>query len=210
MSQLYLAFDCETGGLEPKLTDILTLYMAIMDEEFKILEELDLKLKPNTGLPRAEAGALRVNKIDLQAHMANPDTITYLEAKEKIVAMVKRHLKKNGRYSNIRPLGYNVTFDIDFVQEHILPAQEWNAMIHYGKVDPKGYTEFLKDAGWWPKALGTLVSVVEYLGIPMRDAHNAKEDTLMTVEVYKRQLDLMRSKKENGSSQDLISLLESE
>lgn len=210
MSQLYVPFDCETGGLAPKDADLLTLYIAVMDEDFKILEELNLKLKPNSGLPRADAGALRVNKIDLQAHMADPETITYAEAKEKIVAMLKRHLKKTGRYSNLRPLGYNVSFDIDFVQEHILPASEWNAILHYGKIDPKGYTEFFKDAGWWPRDLGTLVSVVEFLGIPMRGAHNAKEDTLMTVEVYKKMLDLMRSKKENGSSQDLISLLEAE
>jgi len=210
MSKVTLAFDCETGGLDPKQADILTLYMGILDEDFKVLEELDLKLKPNSGLPRADAGALKVNKIDLQAHLANPDTITYAQAKELIVPFLKRHLKKTGRYSNIRPLGYNVTFDIDFVQEHILPTPEWNAIVHYGRIDPKGYTEFFKDAGWWPSDLGTLVSVVEFLGIPMRGAHNAKEDTLMTIEVYKKMLDLMRSKKENGSSQDLISLLEAE
>lgn len=210
MSKVYLAFDCETGGLDPKNADVLTLYMGILDEEFKILEELDLKLKPNSGFPRADAGALRVNKIDLQAHMSNPDTITYAQAKELIVPFLKRHLKKNGRYSNIRPLGYNVIFDINFVQAHILPAGEWDAIVHYGKIDPKGYAELFKDSGWWPSDLGTLVSVVQFLQIPMRDAHNAKEDTLMTVEVYKKMLDIMRSKKENGSNQDLISLLEAE
>ena len=67
MSKVTLAFDCETGGLDPKQADILTLYMGILDEDFKVLEELDLKLKPNSGLPRADAGALKVNKIDLQA-----------------------------------------------------------------------------------------------------------------------------------------------
>jgi DNA polymerase III epsilon subunit-like protein len=58
--------------------------------------------------------------------------------------------------------------------------------------------------------LGSLSTVVEYLGIPKRPAHNAKEDTLMTVDVYKKWLDIMKSKKDAGNSQDLISLLEAE
>lgn len=210
MSQIYLPFDCETGGLNAKSADLLTLYMAIMDENFQILEELDLKLKPEGRLPVCEAGALRVNGINVEAHLANPSTITYSEANKQITAMIRRHLKKTGRFSNIRPLGYNVDFDIKFVQEHILPEDEWNSMIHYGKIDPKGYVELFKDAGWFPRDLGTLVSVVDYLQVPKRGAHNAKEDTLMTVDVYKKIIEMLKNKKENGSSQDLISLLEAE
>jgi DNA polymerase III epsilon subunit-like protein len=210
MSALFMPFDSETGGLNPKNADMLTLYMAIMDEEFKILDELDLKLKPDTGFPRADAGALRVNGIDLQAHMADPATITYGEAKKLIVAMIKKHLKKNGRYSNIRPLGQNVPFDIGFVQEHVLPKDEWDSMIHYALIDTKTCTDFLKDCGWFPRDLGSLGSVVDYLQLPKRNAHNAKEDTLMCVDVYKKLLEIMRAKKENGATQDLISLLEAE
>lgn len=207
---IYMAFDSETGGLNAKDADMLTLYMSILDEDFKLLGDLDLRLKPDSGLIRADAGALRVNKIDLQEHMANPATVTYSEAKKQIIAFLKQHHKKIGRYNNLRPLGYNVDFDIKFVQEHVLPENEWNMFMHYGKIDPKGYVDLFKDSGWWPKDLGTLQSVVEYLGIPKRNAHNAKEDTIMTVDVYKKMIELMKSKKENGSSQDLISLLEAE
>lgn len=205
-----MAFDSETGGLNAKHADMLTLYMGIFDEDFKLIEELDLKLKPDSGLPRADAGALRVNKINIQQHVSDPATITYSEAKNKVIAFLKRHHKKTGRFNNLIPLGYNVDFDIKFVQEHVLPEDEWNMFMHYGKIDPKGYVDLFKDSGWWPKELGPLVSVVEYLQIPMRDAHNAKEDTLMTIEVYKKMIDLMKSKKSNGSTQDLISLLEAE
>jgi DNA polymerase III alpha subunit (gram-positive type) len=210
MSQYYLAFDTETGGLDPKLADVLTLYMAMVDEEFKVIDEIDLKLKPNEGLPRADAGALRVNGINIQNHMADPATITYNEANVKVIEFFKKYLQKKGRYSNLRPFGQNVQFDIDFVQEHIVPKAEWDKYIHYGKVDTKQCVDFLKDAGWFPKDLGSLGSVVEYLGIPKRAAHNAKEDTLMTIDVYKKIMDIMKSKKENGSQQDLISLLEAE
>lgn len=212
MSQLYLPFDSETGGLNEKTADILTLYMAIMDEEFRILEELDLKLKPDNGrLPIAEAGALAVNKIVIKSHLEDPNTITYSEAKAKVIAMIRRHLKKNGRFSNISPYGYNVPFDVRFVQEYILPIDEWQSLLHYKHVDIMQNVDFLKRVGWLPKELGSLGTVVDYLQIPKRNAHNAKEDTLMTVDVDRKILDIMRSKKDSaGTTQDLIALLEAE
>jgi DNA polymerase III epsilon subunit-like protein len=211
-NQVYLAFDTETGGLNPKSADLLTFYGAILDENFKILEELDLKLKPNDGrLPIAEAAALNKNGINIQNHLADPSTITYREAAAQILAMLRRHLQKKGRYSNIRPLGQNVQFDIDWVQEHLVSKDEWNSIVHYAKIDTKLCVDFLKDSNWFPSDLSGLGTVVEYLQLSKRNAHNAKEDTLMCVDVYKKLLELMRSKKDGGgSTQDLISLLEAE
>jgi DNA polymerase III epsilon subunit-like protein len=214
MSQLYIPFDTETGGLDPKTSDLLTIYMAVMDENFKILDEVDLKVKPDGGrLPVCEAGALKVNKIDVAKHLADPTTVTYSEAKEKIVTMLKKHLRKTGRYSNLVPLGHNVPFDVGYLQHHILPKEEWDKILHYRTVDTNPIVGFLKDAGWFPRELGNLGSVVEYLGVPVRAAHNAKEDTLMCVDCYKAMLSLMNSKKESGGQsqqQDLIALLEAE
>jgi DNA polymerase III epsilon subunit-like protein len=207
----YLAFDSETGGLNPATADMLTLYMAVVGEDFKIVEELDLKLKPDGGrLPVAEAGALKVNGIDLHKHLADPNTITYSEAKDKIVSMIKKYLKKRGKYSNIRPLGQNVQFDIDWLQYHILPKDEYNKMIHYGKVDTKIIVDFFKDCGYFPPDLGSLGSIVSHLGIAMGTAHTARADTLATIEVYKKLLELMASKKDGGQNIDLIALLEAE
>lgn len=212
MSQLFLPFDSETGGLDENTADILTLYMAIMDEDYKILEELDLKLKPDGRLPIAESQALAVNKINLQEHLANPETITYSQARIKIVEMIRRHLKKRGRFSNIRPFGYNVPFDERWVQKHILPKEEWLNLLHYKSVDVMNSVDDLKRWGWFPKELGSLITVVEYLQIPKRSAHSAKDDTLMTIDVDKKIISIMKDKKENSGSgnQDLITLLEAE
>jgi len=206
----YFAFDTETGGLLPKEADILTFYGAILDEDFKLIDEINLKLKPDGRLPQAHADALRVNGINLQEHLADPETITYSDAKVKIVTLLKKYLKKRGRYSNIRPLGQNVQFDLEFTWEHIIPRAEWDSIVHYGKIDTKLIVDFLKDSGWFPRDLGSLGSVVDYLQIAKRNAHNAKEDTLMTVDVYKKLVEIMKSKKENSGGQDLISLLEAE
>ena len=45
MSKLHVALDTETGGLDPKTSDLLTIYIGIADENFKVIDELDLKLK---------------------------------------------------------------------------------------------------------------------------------------------------------------------
>lgn len=209
--QFFFAFDSETGGLDSTVEDILTFYGAIMTSDFKIVDEVNLKLKPDGGrFPIANAGALRVNGIDLQAHMADPATVTYSEGKQQLVTMLKKYHKKQGRFNNIKPFGYNVPFDEGFTWQHLLPKSEWLELMHYKRVDVMERVDFLKETSWFPQDIGTLATVNDYLQLPRRNAHNAKEDTLMTVDVYKKLLEIMKSKKDGGTTQDLISLLEAE
>jgi DNA polymerase III epsilon subunit-like protein len=206
-----MAFDSETGGFDPKKADLLTVYAGIMDEDYKIIDELYLKLKPDNRLPIAEAGALKVNGINLSAHLSDPETVTYSEGNKMLVKMLRKHLKKNGRFSNIMPFGYNVPFDENWLKEHLLPDDEWRDILHYKSVDVMKTVDDLKRFGWFPSHLGSLGTVVDYLGLPARAAHNAKEDTLMTIDVDKKIIEIMKAKKEGGGSQqDLISLLEAE
>lgn len=207
----YAPFDSETGGLNEKEADLLTFYMGVMDEDFKLVDELYLKLKPDGGrLPIAHADALRVNGINIQQHLADPETVPYSVGREKLVGMLRKFSKKVGRSTNIKPMGYNVPFDENWTWEHLLPKSEWLKLMHYKRIDVMERVDFLKESGWFPNDLGSLGSVVEYLQLPKRAAHNAREDTLMTVDVYKKLLEIMRGKKENGGTQDLISLLEAE
>jgi DNA polymerase III epsilon subunit-like protein len=211
MSDTYFfCMDSETGGLDPKKCDILTLYIAVTDEDFKIIDGLDLKLKPNDRLSIAEPQALTVNKIDIQKHLEDQNTITYAEAKKKIIAFAKKYLKKKGRYSNLIVLGQNVMFDLNFIWEYLIPKDEWEQLFSYNVEDTKTAALFLKRCSWLPKEIGTLKSLVEFFNIPKRGAHEARGDVLMTLDVYKAMIELMKSKKENGNNQDIISLLESE
>lgn len=206
----YLAMDTETGGLDEHVEDVLTFYAAIVTMDWKIVDEIDLKLKPDGGrFPVANAGALKVNGIDLKKHLEDPATITYSEAKKLILAMAEKY-RKPGRYSNITPLGHNVPFDLRFTCKHIMTQTEWQKFMHYGIADTKSDTDALKRWGFLPHSLGTLGSLVEYFNIPKRNAHNAKEDTLMMIDVAKAMEAFMKSKKEGGTTQDLIALLEAE
>ena len=165
--QYYAPFDSETGGFNPETADLLTYYMCVMDSDFRIVDELYMKLKPDGGrLPIAEAQALAVNGIDIKAHLADPETITYTEGKAKLKAMLGKFSKKVGRSLNIRPLGYkNVPFDMRWTFKHLLNADEWEGLLHYQNIDVMERVCFLKECGWFPKDLGRLDSVVDYLRI---------------------------------------------
>lgn len=207
----FAPFDSETGGLNPDTSDLLTFYMCIIDEDFKFQEELYLKLKPDGGrFPVAEAQALKVNGIDLKTHLADPNTVTYSEGKILLTGMLGKYAKKVGRSMNIKPLGYNVPFDENWAWKHLLPREEWLKYMHYKRIDVMERVDFLKESGWFPSDLGSLGTVVDYLQLPKRSSHDAREDTLMTIDLYKKLLEIMKSKKEGGQTQDLISLLESE
>lgn len=211
MSNYFLAFDLETGDLDPSQGDILTGYFALLDEDFKILDELSLKLKPEGRLPVATGAALATNGIDIEKHLLDPETVTYGEGSKRLVAMVKKYLKKKGRYSNIIPMGYNIlTFDIPWAQYHILDKKSWDSLIHYKALDVMQHVDMLKTHGWLPPTVGNLGSMVEYFGVPKGEAHVARDDILMTVGVFLKLRELMDSKKNGGNSSDLISLLETE
>lgn len=207
----YAAFDSETGGLNPDEVDMLTFYMSILNDDLELVDELYLKLKPDKGIPVAHADALKVNGINVKAHLEDPETVTYSEGKNKLIKMLTKYHKKEGRFNNIKPLGYNVPFDERFTWKHLLPFNEWEKFMHYKRVDVMERVDFLKESKWFPSDLGSLSSVNDYLQLPKRTAHNAKDDTLMCVDVYAKLLSIMKSKKDNAASQtDIIALLESE
>ncbi len=207
----YCAYDLETGNLEPDEGDLLTGYFAMLDENFKIVDELSLKLKPEGRLPVAEPGALKVNKIDLKKHVEDPETITYTEGRLKLETMLRKYLKKHGKYSNILLMGYNIRgFDNGWLWHHIIPKKELNKIVHYKYLDVADEIDVLKRHGWLPPSIGTLGSAVEFFGVPKGEAHVAKNDILMTVGVFLKVKELMESKKNGGNNQDLISLLEAE
>ena len=208
---IFMAFDLETGGLDPGKADILTGWFGFYNKDLKLLDEVNLKLKPDDRLPMADAGALKVNGINLQEHLLSQETVTYSKGKELLVNMIKKYLQKNGRYSNIIPTGFNIVgFDIKFINHHLIDVDTWQSLVHYKCRDVMADTECLRYYGWIPPEVSKLTQCAEYFGVAQGTAHTAKDDTLMTLEVMKKIKELMDSKKNGGQTVDLISLLEAE
>lgn len=201
-----VAMDCETGGLDPKEQDLLTAYFAILDENLNIIAELDLKLKPNDNRqPVVTVEAMRVNGINLEQHMADPETLTYSEGKSKLALFLASNLV-NKKARTLQPAGHNVDFDVRFVQAHLLPQTIWEKLFTHRTIDTSHITSFLKLIAWWPETIGSLTSIVKHLGLPMRNAHNAKEDTLMFIDVLRAMVSIFRNKKAEVTGVDLFVL----
>jgi len=209
----YLFCDTETSGTNPKVHDILTLYMAVYNENMELIDELDLMLMPdhkdiNQIIYDPEAAA--VTGINLQDHMNDPATITYEQAKDKINDLFERN-KIPKKRKHFRLSGHNVLFDKNFIMAKIFDLDEWEKYVHYSILDTFMITTFLQDVGLIPSDLGNLTGLVEFFNIPLGKAHNAREDIKMNVEVYKKIKEMMKLNKHGFSGVDghnLLSIVE--
>ena len=204
----YLWFDTETGGLNPKIHSILTAYFAICDKDLTLLDELYLQLKPeDLSQLNVTTEAMNVNKINLEEHLKDPNTITYAEGQKILMAFLAKN-KIKGKRRSFQPCGHNIPFDEEFVWQQLVPKELWSKDVHYRRLDTSSICSFLKDMDILPQDVGSLTSLVDYFGIPMGEAHNARGDVLMNIEVYKAIKSLMKDKKEGFTGVVNTSLLQ--
>jgi hypothetical protein len=189
---MYIALDCEMGGIDLKYS-LLTAYFSVFDDEFKMLGDLYLRLKPDDGDYLVSAGGMAVNKIDLVEH--DKVAITYAQGRSELGNFL-RNVTEQGKHK-LRVLGHNVGGDVRFVWDKVYARQKWETYVSYRQLDTATICQFLKDCGKIPKDIdgpegvsGSLMSLVRYFDIPYKEEelHDAKVDTLLTVEVYKKML----------------------
>tara|TARA_Y100000034_G_C6910079_1_gene424074 strand:+ start:11580 stop:12305 length:726 start_codon:yes stop_codon:yes gene_type:complete len=182
---MFIGSDGETGGFRPENSSLLTAYFAVLDKDGELIDELDLSTKPDDGEYKYTQEALDVNGIDLKEH--DKIAITYTEASKLLIDFLEKHTE-SGK-NKLTLLGQNVGFDRNFFIYHLLMDNEslWQ----------KYFTDYIEDtlliAGRLKnaKVLQTkggklkLESLCEVFSIPL-DAHKAKDDTLATIEVWKR------------------------
>jgi DNA polymerase III alpha subunit (gram-positive type) len=205
----FLFFDTETGGFDSKVNSLLTAYFGVYDSDLNFIDDLYLQLKPSDlSKLNVNKDALDVNKINIEEHINDPNTITYEEGAKKLMALLEKNKIPRKRKSFI-PAGHNISFDYNFIWDQLMDKETWEKNVHYRKIDTNDITSFLKDVNIFPEDLGNLGSLVEYFGIPMGEAHNAKGDIEMNVEVYRRIRSLMNAKKKEmiGNS-SLLSIIE--
>lgn len=190
MSRLYLAMDNETGGLHEE-TCLLSTYLEVIDEQFNVVDSLELYVKPNNGVYRVEAQGLDINKINLIEH--DKIAITYSEAGQKLF----KFLQKNSQDGKIKliPIGKNVQFDIGGLQKHLLSKQNMDKFVSYRLIDITGLAMGLQIVGKLPNEMSlSLGSLAQYFKVHDQisgNAHEAKYDTQMTVLVYKKLLEML-------------------
>lgn len=201
----YIALDCETGGLDPSKHAMLTLYMAAVTKDLIVADEIYLKIRPESPSDMVEAEALKVNGLDMRSHLEDPETLSRLDAAKVVYRFLSTHSSPKNKPL---PLGHNVDFDLNFIYAQIMPRQSLEKLLHYHKMDTMAAVNLLKEVGMLPPELGRLTSLVKHFGIKERTAHNAKEDTLATIDVFAKMTDMLKNMSSAGSQVDVLSLLE--
>lgn len=204
-----LWYDTETGGTNENIHSLLTAFFAVCDKNMTVIDELYLQLKPSDiSKLNVEDQALKVNNINIEQHLNDPQTVTYEEGEKILIEFFERN-KIKGKRRSLQPCGHNILgFDNPFIWTYLMSKEKWEKYVHYRTLDTTGIVAFLKDVGMLPADVGSLTSLVEYLKIPMKEAHHAKGDVLMNIEVYKALTAMIKDVKKNSATTSNNSLLE--
>lgn len=179
-SQVLLVLDTETGGLTSDYS-LLTFHGMLVDQNYNVVSELSLKVKPSDGIYKVCAGALNVNKINLVEH--DKGAIPYAEAGMQI----KNWIWSHAAGSTIVPCGQNVQGDISIIKKHLLP--DWDKYVSHRFIDTLPISMFLKFNNKIPSNTRcSLSSLVKHYGIDISEdsLHDARMDCYATLEVLKK------------------------
>lgn len=190
--------DVETGGVTNGVS-LLTLYMAVFDEQFKLLDELDLKIKPDDEVYTVTGKAMEINGINLAEH--DKTAITYKQAGTAVYNFLQKNVEpvfsvigneEKTSHNPLVPLGHGVGFDCRFLTNTIISKGSWDKFVSYRVLDTAVIARFLVIAGLLEDNSCSLSDLVKTLKLEFKGrAHDAKSDVLASVEVYKTLLYLV-------------------
>lgn len=188
----YFLFDSETGGVPEKKTSLLTVYGMLLDQDFNILDTIDLKIKPDNEVYSVEPRAMKINGIDLMEH--NKEAIASSEAAHKFIDFITRN---NIGTQKIIPVGHNVAFDIAFLKQ-LIGGSEWRRMFSKKTIDTASIAEFLCTTGILPSSEEvdcSLAGLAARFDFSYVGAHNAEFDAKLTLNVLKKLQALVQERK---------------
>ena len=184
----YLAMDIETGGFGHDKA-LLSAYFLVLDDKFEPVEGLMLLLKPDDGIYHVTAEALSVNRIDLVQH---DKAAIYLKDAGTVLYEFFQRMNPLGA-TKLIPIGHNVPFDIEFVKAKIMSAGTWSKFVSYRMLDTGVIGQALRATNLLPTSVsGSLGSLASHFDVPVKNAHTADGDVMMTVGVLKKMLELIK------------------
>lgn len=195
----YIAFDCETTGLDDK-SNLLTVSFIILDGDLNKKDSLNLSLKQDNGY-YINPYALEVNKIDIiKHHITSKDLI---DARKLLLTF----LDKNYNSFCLIPIGHNVNFDIKFIKRSgLLTDKEWTKYISYNPLDTISVAQFLKLSGKLHERTSlSLINLCNSCNLERNEQleHSSEYDIEMTIKLLKHFLNL-ENKYEKNKKRKLI------
>ena len=187
---LLCVVDVETTGLKAGYHDIVQICVLPLGFDLKPLKKITpfyTTLQPKFP-ERADAIALRVNKLDMASLIA--DGIEPYRASDLFEEWFKK-LKLPER-KKIAPLGHNYPFDRSFIQDW-LGHEAYEQFFDYHIRDTATTSLFLNDHADFhnekcPYPKQNLKYLASTLGVEHTGAHDSMNDCLVTAECYRRMI----------------------
>lgn len=183
----YLILDIETGGIGDTMSLLTACFLYCQydtkNDEYEIIDGLDLKIKPNDYIYHVTAESLKINGINLIEH--DKIAITEKQSGTKLYDKLSNWFLLNNKEKLI-PVGHNVAFDIRRVTNTLVHPSTWEQYVSYKSLDTCTIAQFLRLQGKLPTNLGCgLVNLTEYFNVkPLNgNPHEADYDCLATLNV---------------------------
>ena len=179
---MYLFLDTETGGLDPKETDLLSVGCIKVREDFTRIDRLSINVAPDSGIYRVNPQALQINGIDL-AHRL--DVHPYNNASSVLWEWLD-----SLEFSSLEKYtiaGWNVNFDIGFLKAQLFANQDavWNSLFQFQVYDVQSVVQYATSVGILAKNLQGrgMHTVAQALGFPIdkHEPHDVLRDTEATL-----------------------------
>lgn len=189
----YLFLDCEMGGRELKYS-LLTAAFIVTDEQFNILGQLDMKIKPDDGNYIVSGQGMGVNHIDLVSH--DKIALPYKMAKPALFDFLKR-MSDNGKVK-LTPVGHGTKGDIVHIIQCLISEGSWEQFCTYHYIDTSVVLQFLRACGKMPMDIDGSVGALAKYFFPNQSLnelvpgllHEALVDAQFTALVYQKMVEL--------------------
>lgn len=181
MFKKILWFDVETTGLSPEKHSIIQ-FAAIIEEGGNVLDEIDIKFAPLPGAA-IEQSALDITGTTREELSARPCAA---DAYYQILRFFSTHCDVFNKKDKFYPAGYNVHFDLTFLQAFFKAngdAYGIGSYINWRRLDPLALLHIMDYNGQISLTNYKLETVCEHYGIEI-DAHDALSDVRATREVW--------------------------
>lgn len=180
MFKKILWFDTETTGLSPEKHSIMQ-FAAIIEEGGQVKDHLNIKFAP---LPGAviEQTALDLTGTTREELDARPSAV---DAYYQILRFLNTHCNKYDKADKFYPAGYNVKFDLEFLQAFFKGCGDHygiGAYINWRWLDPLPQLYLMDYSGQIRLPDYKLETVCKHYGIEI-DAHDALSDVRATQEL---------------------------
>lgn len=192
----YIILDCETGGLDPKTSDLLSIGMVFV-KDGEIIAEREWFLRKDSPY-RVTPGAMAVNRFNW-----NDIKDTGMDMYSIIWEFQKLMVEIFDCEGRIKPtmIGHNIDFDLGFIFEQFMEKADWEKLVSYRKVDTAGIGRFLIDCDIIPGNKSDLSSLAKELEIETDEdgaRHSALFDAQLTWKVYKAMRKKLSKESEEG------------